>query len=150
MDDNGRLFWVDDSKTPNGRRVIEIPEVYGLRELLWARAVVVGERAPLFGTLTRWTVRKHLHKLCKQAEVTVVTTHSLRGGRATNMIRQGRTIEEAAAYLGQDRGGKVTERSYLAPGTKETALAAQKAALLAGNVKEESISTEEIAETNWN
>lgn len=131
IDDAGRLFWVPSSKTASGRRVLTVPDVFGLRERLCALKIGKGPTDHIFGTMTRWTLRKHVKRLCQLAGVPEVTTHALRGGRATRIVEAGNSAIDAARYLGHEGPG-VTRQHYIAPGAEQSADAANKAALLAG------------------
>lgn len=142
VDDGGRVLWIPSSKTAAGRRAIVVPDAYGLREALAGLAAKVGVACRLFGTMTRWTLRTHVQRICELAGVPVVTTHALRGAVATRIVERGGSAESAARYLGQ-AGAGVTRRHYVADGAEQSAMAAQKAEILETN-KEQTVSIEVI------
>lgn len=129
VDDAGRLLWIPDSKTPAGRRQIEIPDVLGPHMLR-----LCGRRqpaAPLFAhasTRARpqdWA-REQVWRLCKLAGVPKVTPHGLRGTAATIAREAGATSQLVAATLGH-ASPAITERSYIDAG--RAAVAERRAAL---------------------
>jgi integrase len=79
LDDGGRLLWIPDSKTEAGKRTVEVPEV--LRPLLLALCDGKGPEERLFGQHWRDWPRKWTQRICKLAEVPVVTAHGMRGPR---------------------------------------------------------------------
>lgn len=103
VDDDGRMFWVPDSKTEAGRRQIEVPAV--LRPGLLRLAVDRKPDEPLFAhAATRarpqdWA-REQVWRICKLAGVPEVGPHGLRGTHATLARSSGASSEVVAATLG--------------------------------------------------
>lgn len=103
VDDDGRMFWIPDSKTEAGRRQIEVPAVLqpGLLRLTADRK----PDEPLFAhAVTRarpqdWA-REQVWRICKLAGVPEVGPHGLRGTHATIADSAGATAELVAATLG--------------------------------------------------
>lgn len=117
LDDEGRLLRIPTAKTSAGVRQLEVPEV--LRGLLQAMA---GRRAgaePLVGE-TRYWAAYHVDRLCAEAGVPLVGCHGLRRTHATAARQAGATGELVARAMGHS-SETVTERHYLAAGTKEAA-----------------------------
>ena len=119
VDDGGRLLWIPDAKTENGRRTLEVADV--LRPLLLARAEECGDDpdARLFPRSRSW-VRDNVKRLCRAAGVPEVTAHGARGIHATIAARMGTTSHAVALALGQG-GDQVARRHYIQPGTLEQA-----------------------------
>jgi integrase/recombinase XerC len=108
LDDDGRLLWIPDAKTENGKRMLEVPEV--LRPLLLALAKDRIGGAPLF--VDRYGERPTRHwmgywcrRLCKLAGVPDITPHGMRGSHGSFARRGGATGEIVADQLGH---GSVT------------------------------------------
>ena len=120
VDDGGRLLWVPDAKTDNGRRTLTVPDV--LVPLLWQRAQECGNRpdSRLFPHGRGW-VLYNVKRLCRAAGVPEVTAHGARGIHATLATLTGATAHLVAQTLGHDPSAVVTERHYIAPGAKEEA-----------------------------
>ena len=120
VDDRGRLLWVPDAKTENGRRTLTVPEV--LVPLLWQRAQECGNRpdSRLFPHNRGWLLY-NVKRLCRAAGVPEVTAHGARGIHATLATLTGATAHLVAQTLGHDPSAVVTERHYIAPGAKEEA-----------------------------
>lgn len=116
VDDNGRMFWVPDSKTEAGRRQIEVPDVLrpGMIRLARDRA----GHEPLFAhasTRARpqdWA-REQVWRICKLAGVPKVGPHGLRGTHATIADTAGATPELVAATLGHASTGITTGGAYI-------------------------------------
>jgi integrase len=132
LDDDGRLLWIRDDKTPAGDREIEVPELLRQRLIPLTRRADGTPRAPqerLFGTdgnpaPTRYWLHYHTVRLCNEAGVPRVTPHGLRGSGATNRVRAGAPLAEVARQLGHDPRdvGTVTlKRHYLGGGALESA-----------------------------
>lgn len=123
LDDNGRLLWVPEAKTPTGVRTMEVPDDFGLRYRLLAQCTGRENTAPLFGLnergkpLDRHWLHHHLERLCKACKVSDVTVHSLRGLHST-IASVHETSTVVAAALGHTSPA-VTKRHYIAPGTEE-------------------------------
>ncbi len=124
LDDGGRVVWITRGKTDNARRRLEVPEV--LRPLLTRMADGKTAEDLLFGTspvhpskpLTDAWLWGHVQKLCEEAEVPRVSTHSLRGLHSTLALEAGATSSAVAAALGHG-SFQITAKHYAAPGTVE-------------------------------
>ncbi len=130
LDDGGRLLWIDDSKSDEGRRTLEVPGV--LQPLLLALAEGRGGDQPLFvatdgpgakrkrGTrrATRHWLLYHVRKLCKAAGVPVIPTHGLRRSHISHARAAGTTGEIVAAQVGHGSVA-VQDRSYVAAGAAD-------------------------------
>lgn len=122
LDDGGRVLWITRGKTENARRRLEVPEV--LRPLLARLCEGKAPDALLFGTspvrvaqpLTDAWLWGHVRKLCDEANVPRVSTHSLRGLHSTLALEAGATSSAVAAALGHG-SFQVTAKHYAAPGT---------------------------------
>lgn len=122
LDDGGRVLWITRGKTDNARRRLEIPEA--LRPLLVRMAEGKGPEDLLLGTspvhpgkpLTDAWLWGHVHKLCDEAGVPRVSTHSLRGLHSTLALEAGVTSSAVAAALGHG-SFQITAKHYAAPGT---------------------------------
>ncbi len=132
VDAHGRLLWIGEAKTEDGRRMLEVPHV--LRRLLWARAQECGaERgnaggsagdgadayARLFPHDRRW-VLTNVKRLCRLAGVPEVTAHGARGIHASVATKAGATGHDVARALGH-KGPAVTRRHYIRAGATEQA-----------------------------
>lgn len=116
VDDCARMFWVPDSKTPAGKRQIEVPAVLqpGLIRLAADRT----PDAPLFAhAATRkrpqdWA-REQVWRICKLAGVPEVGPQGLRGTSATIADTAGATPELVAATLGHASTAITTGGAYI-------------------------------------
>ncbi len=120
------LWYVEDSKTPNGVRVIQVPPV--LWELLRERIAEVGPEGRLFPHTRRWGLL-HVYRICNELGIRQVGIHSLRGLHASVATQSGATPHEVARTLGHG-GIAVTERNYISPEAKETRKANKRHAFL--------------------
>lgn len=124
LDDAGRILWITRGKTNNARRRLEVPEV--LRPMLSKMAQSKSPESLLFGTspvspgkpLTDAWLWGHVRRLCDEAEVPRVSTHSLRGLHSTLALEAGATSSAVAAALGHG-SFQITAKHYAAPGTVE-------------------------------
>jgi integrase len=124
LDDGGRVLWITRGKTDNARRRLEVPEV--LRPLLVRLADGKAPEELLFGPspidnakpLTDAWLWGHVQKLCDEAGVPRVSTHSLRGLHSTLALEAGATSSAVAAALGHG-SFQITAKHYAAPGTVE-------------------------------
>ena len=122
LDDAGRVLWITRGKTDNARRRLEVPEV--LRPLLLRMADGKDKEDLLFGPspigngqpLTDAWLWGHVQKLCDEAGVPRVSTHSLRGLHSTLALEAGATSSAVAAALGHG-SFQITAKHYAAPGT---------------------------------
>lgn len=125
-DEPGDTIWIDDAKTPAGRRELEVPEV--LRPLLLAQAKGYPATAPLFrgrGGRPHWRdwVRKQVKRIATAAELPpevakALTAHSLRGMLADLALRRGAPGELVAGALGHE-DARTTREAYAQPGAAE-------------------------------
>lgn len=129
LDDGGRLLWIPDSKTPAGRRTLEVPEQ--LRPHLLALAEAKLPAALLFGQHWRDWPRKQVQRICALAKVPTVCAHAMRGLHSTLAVEAGTTPHVVAASLGHE-SPSVTLRSYVAPGSAEQAKARRVLTVLHG------------------
>ncbi len=135
----GDLLWIPCSKTPAGRRTLEIPEV--LRPLLVRIAANKEPNAYLFRAedgKPHWRdwIRKNVHRICDAAEVPRVTAHALRGLLATLTAERGLAGHLIAATLGHD-DERTTMTAYAAPGSAAAGASRRGLVLLEGGLKTE-------------
>lgn len=121
----GDLLWIPDSKTPAGRRQLEVPAP--LRPLLVALAEGKGTDRYLFEAarpspeqpagLPHWRdwPRHQVHRICDLVKVPKVTAHAMRGLLATLTIERGMAGHLVAATLGHE-DTRTTESAYAAEG----------------------------------
>ena len=122
LDDSGRILWITRGKTDNARRRLEVPEV--LRPLL--NRMTKGKstedfllgKSPVYPEkpLTDAWLWGQVRKLCDEAGVPRVSTHSLRGLHSTLALEAGATSSAVAAALGHG-SFQITAKHYAAPGT---------------------------------
>ncbi|MBI2898501.1 MAG: tyrosine-type recombinase/integrase [Deltaproteobacteria bacterium] len=112
LDDGSRLLWIDHAKTEAGRRAVQVPEV--LRPHLQRLASAKGPEDRLFGEHRREWVRGWVNRLCKLADVPVVSTHSLRGLHSTLAEEAGVSAHAVARALGHESVA-TTHEHYTAP-----------------------------------
>jgi integrase len=108
IDDRGRLLWIPLSKTPAGKRTLQIPAV--LRGHLIGLADSQDPHVRLFAHDRAW-VRAWVRRICWRARVPVVCAHSMRGLHATLAIEVGMTSKAVANALGH-RSFRETVVSY--------------------------------------
>ncbi len=153
LDDGGRVLRIDDAKTEAS--VMTIPVLHDeLRELLleqreralaWGRAQPVPQLdPPLFPpisveptrkatgeTISLYTIRRAVQRVCRVAELPDITTHSLRGMFASYSVEVAQTLRAVAATLGQ-RGTQTAERHYVDAGAQAIGQQRARLAVLAG------------------
>lgn len=117
----GDLLWIACSKTPAGRRTLEVPEA--IRLPLVACAEGKAAESHLFeaeegGPHWRDWIRAQVRRICGLAEVPEVTAHAMRGLTATIAGDRGTAGHAITATLGHD-DERTTRRSYAAPGSFE-------------------------------
>jgi integrase len=110
VDDEGRLLWIDSSKTDAGRRVLEVPDV--LRPALLALAEGKRGDEHLFRRRDRKWLWDEVARLCTEAEVPRISPHGLRGMHATLARQAGATGRLVADALGH-ASPRVTEDHYV-------------------------------------
>jgi integrase len=130
----GDLLWIPCSKTPAGRRTLEVPAV--LRPYLVACAKDKSPDRYLFEAsypasviATRVTepgkphwrdwIIGNVHRICGLAEVPEVTAHAMRGLLATLTAERGLAGHLIAATLGHE-DERVTMNAYAKPGAAAT------------------------------
>jgi integrase len=128
------LLTVPKAKTRAGVRTLAVPAP--LSSLLIAHVEGKERSERLFPDFTRYALHYHVQRLCKLAGVPVVCPHGLRGSAATNIVEAAgallsptEAVEHARRQLGHENAG-MTRGAYIAPGAEESAIAAQKMALL--------------------
>jgi integrase len=122
LDDGARVLWITRGKTDNARRRLEVPEV--LRPLLIRLAEGKKPEELLLGTspvfpgqpLSDAWLWGHVQRICDEAGVPRISTHSLRGLHSTLALEAGATSSAVAAALGHG-SFQITARHYTAPGT---------------------------------
>lgn len=114
--DPADTLWIADSKTPAGRRALEVPAE--LRPLLAALSRGRPGEAWLFptgkgetGRHWRDWVRKQVHRICAAAGVPRVSAHGMRGLHATIALELGATGALVAGALGHE-DERTTRSSY--------------------------------------
>lgn len=125
LDDGGRVLWITRGKTDNARRRLVVPAV--LQPLLVRMAAGQSAESLLFGTsprrsgqpLTDAWLWGQVQKLCDEAGVPRVSTHSLRGLHSTLALEAGATSGAVAAALGHG-SFQITAKHYAAPGTVDS------------------------------
>jgi integrase len=114
----GDLLWIPCSKTPAGRRTLEVPDV--LRPMLVACAEGKAAEAHLFETeegKPHWRdwILGNVHRICDLAKVPRVPAHAMRGLLATLTAERGLAGHLIATTLGHE-DEKTTMTAYAAPG----------------------------------
>lgn len=112
------LLWIPCSKTPAGRRTLEVPAV--LRPLLVSCAEGKAPESYIFETeegKPHWRdwIISNVHRICDLAKVPRVTAHAMRGLLATITAERGMAGHLIAATLGHE-DERTTMHSYAAPG----------------------------------
>ena len=111
LDDEGRLIWIPDSKTPKGKRTLEVPDE--LRPFLQELAEGKQPSDLLFGYHDRGWPRAWVQRICVEAGVPIVTAHGNRGLHGTLSIERGITPRAVADALGHESFQQTTARSYV-------------------------------------
>jgi integrase len=138
----GDLLWIPCSKTPAGRRTLEVPAV--LRPLLLVCAEGKTPDRYLFECereqdaigkphLRDW-VLDQVHRICDAAKVPRVTAHALRGLLATLTAQRGLAGHLIAATLGHE-DERTTMTAYAAPGSAATGVNRRGLQVLNGGVQ---------------
>jgi integrase len=112
LDDGGQILWIPDSKTPAGRRTLEVPDL--LRPYLLKLAEGRGSTELLFGEHWRDWVRKSVGRVCERAKVMKVTAHGMRGLHSTLAVAAGISSHLVAAAMGHE-SARTTFQSYALP-----------------------------------
>lgn len=114
LDDDGRLLWIEDTKTEAGTRRLSIPDPVRslLIDLARGRApdapLFVGDRKP---RMSRFAARHQVLACCKAAKVPVLPPQALRRTQSDIATDAGETGEAVARHLGHT-SQVVTDRSY--------------------------------------
>jgi hypothetical protein len=133
----GDLLWIPCSKTPAGRRTLEVPEV--LRPMLVACCEGKAFAAFIFeteagGAHWRDWILHNVHRICDLAEVPRVTAHAMRGLLATLTAERGLAGHVIAATLGHE-DERVTMTAYARPGAAAAGANRRGLVLLEGGLK---------------
>lgn len=137
-DEPADALWIPCSKTPAGRRTLEVPDV--LRPFLLSLTEGKDEHRPLFEASPgkahpREWVRKVVHRVCDRAGLPRVTAHAMRGLLATITAEQGMAGHLIAATLGHTSYEGMTRKAYAAPGSHETGVNRRGLTVLQGGAK---------------
>jgi integrase len=124
IDDEGRLFWIPKAKTPAGRRHLSVPDVLAPLLADAARGKRSDERV---FRMTRHDLLRECHRLCREAGVTIVSLHGLRGSGASIAAEHGASIKAISEAMGHTRES-VTRGHYV---RQDAAAAGQQKRLLA-------------------
>ncbi len=133
----GDLLWIPCSKTPAGRRTLEVPTV--LRALLVRSAADKSPEAYLFeaeDAKPHWRdwIIHNVHRIGTAAGVPRVTAHALRGLLATLTAERGLAGHLIAATLGHE-DERTTMTAYAAPGAAAAGANRRGLVLLEGGLK---------------
>lgn len=118
----GDLLWIPCSKTPAGRRTLEVPDV--LQPILVSCCEGKAPAAFIFeteagGAHWRDWILHNVHRICNLAKVPKVTAHAMRGLLATLTAERGLAGHVIAATLGHE-DERVTMTAYARPGAAAT------------------------------
>lgn len=139
----GDLLWIPCSKTPAGRRTLEVPEV--LRPHLVRccegkapdRYIFEASRPHERGLgkpHDRNWIRNQVRVVCDAAKVPHVTAHAMRGLLATLTAERGVAGHVIAATLGHENE-RMTMHAYAAPGSQAAGISKRGLVVLAGGAK---------------
>jgi len=119
LDDDGRLLRVERGKTTAARRVVSVPDVLRPHLVRLAAGRAAGE---LLWGAPHWRdwPREWTQRICREAGVTVVTAHGLRGTLAELAVEAGLVSGVVADYLGHE-DARTTETAYAGVGAVERA-----------------------------
>lgn len=114
VDDDYRLLWIPDTKTPAGRRALAIPHM--LQSAVQARVEGQPHDAPLIRLASgqrpsRAWFGAALHAFCDRAGIPRICLHALRGQWATIAVESGALTHAVAEALGH-ASFKVTAQHY--------------------------------------
>lgn len=138
----GDLLWIPCSKTPAGRRTLEVPEVLRPHLLACAegkrpdRYLFECERPqdPVGKPHTRDWVLDQVHRVCDAARVPRVTAHAMRGLLATLTAERGLAGHLVAATLGHE-DERTTMTAYARPGAAATGISRRGLKVLSGGIR---------------
>lgn len=133
----GDLLSIPCSKTPAGRRTLEVPEV--LQPMLVACCEGKAPSAYIFeteagGAHWRDWILHNVHRICDLAKVPRVTAHAMRGLLATLTAERGLAGHVIAATLGHE-DERVTMTAYARPGAAAAGANRRGWVLLEGGLK---------------
>jgi integrase len=133
----GDLLWIPCSKTPAGRRTLEVPAV--LRPLLVELTEGKAPASHLFETeegKAHWRdwIIKNVRRICDLAKVPRVTAHAMRGLLATLTAERGLAGHLIAATLGHE-DERTTMNAYAAPGAAAAGANRRGLVILNGGLK---------------
>lgn len=138
----GDLLWIPCSKTPAGRRTLEVPAV--LRPLLLACAEgktpgrylfeCEREQDAIGKPHVRDWVLDQVHRICDASKVPRVTAHAMRGLLATLTAERGLAGHMIAATLGHE-DERTTMTAYARPGAAATGVNRRGLTVLNGGVQ---------------
>jgi integrase len=138
----GDLLWIPCSKTPAGRRTLEVPAV--LQPFLVACAEgkpsdrylfeCEREQDPIGKPHRRDWVLDQVHRICELAKVPKVTAHAMRGQLATLTKERGLAGHLVAATLGHENE-RMHETAYARPGATQTGVNRRGLQVLNGGVQ---------------
>lgn len=133
----GDLLWIPCSKTPAGRRTLEVPDV--LRPLLLACAEGKAGESYIFETedgKAHWRdwIISNVHRICRIAKVPEVTAHAMRGLLATITAERGLAGHLIAATLGHE-DERTTMHAYAAPGAAAAGVNRRGLTVLQGGIR---------------
>ncbi len=117
VDDQGRLLWVDGTKSKAAKRALEVPEC--LRPHLLSLCKNRDPHERLFRRQSRRYPLEWVKRICKAAQVPEVTAHGMRGLHSTLAIQAGVTPHAVAGSLGHE-SFSTTLTYYAAPHSLET------------------------------
>lgn len=138
------LLWIDDAKTPAGRRTLEVPG--DLRPLL-ARAAKgkAGDRylfeasrqheLELHKPHARNWVKAQIRRICDLAKVPRMTAHAMRSLLATFSAERGTAGHALMVMLGHD-DERTTDTSYIERGAKAAGATRRGFAVLQGGIRD--------------
>jgi integrase len=112
LDGEGRLLWIEDTKTEAGRRQVEVPDF--MVGYLTALAKGKGASDLLFGQHWRDWPRCNVERICRLAGVPTVCAHSMRGLHSTLAVERGMTGHVVASAMGHE-SFTTTATSYAKP-----------------------------------
>ncbi len=148
LDDGARYLWIDEGKTENARRHLEVPSV--LSPFLLRLAQDKGPDELLFGVSARTgrprprqTMYRTVRTICEQAGVPRVCTHSLRGLWATLAVKSGAASHAVAESLGH-HSFAVTQKHYAQPAAVTNAATARVLDRLSPGSSGPKVSAEEL------
>lgn len=131
LDDDGQLLWIPCSKTPAGRRTLEVPPL--LQQDLKRLCRDKLPEAPLFGHHWRDWPRKWVQRICREVGVPKVSAHAMRGLHATLALGRGTSPHAVAASLGH-ASPTVTMQSYADPSAVAAANQRHALTILVGGI----------------